>query len=410
MTFDFRYPQITGSTEREQLAQMRSYMIQLVDQLRWALNNTESPQGSYVIVREKNNSGSTGAMSLDVMDDDSVQAHFNEIKPLIIKSAEIVEAYYAEISRRLEGLYVAQSDFGTFVEQTSQDIEATSTSTTQQFQNIQVIISELGGNVGSLEGDLLNISEEFSYTQRDIADINSNIEAIDSNVAKLGGSLSDLDSEVSDVKAGVENVAQGVQDVEQKTQDIEGNMQTVAEDVETLDASISEVDKSVQSVDNNLWQLDNKLKDAKEGIDSSLKTLSGDIGKLDSGVKDLKENVDSELKDVKNAIKDITYTLVEVNASIKSGLLDYDDNEIPIYGLEIGQRNIINGVEVFNKFARFTSDRLSFYDQNGIEVAYISDRKLYISNVEITVSLKIGGLVSTVMQNGDVVEKWVGRS
>lgn len=410
MTFDFRYPQITGSTEREQLAQMRSYMIQLVDQLRWALNSTESPQGSYVIVREKNNSGSTGAMSLDVMDDDSVQAHFNEIKPLIIKSAEIVEAYYAEISRRLEGLYVAQSDFGTFVEQTSQDIEATSTSTTQQFQNIQVIISELGGNVGSLEGDLLNISEEFSYTQRDIADINSNIEAIDSNVAKLGGSLSDLDSEVSDVKAGVENVAQGVQDVEQKTQDIEGNMQTVAEDVETLDASISEVDKSVQSVDNNLWQLDNKLKDAKEGIDSSLKTLSGDIGKLDSGVKDLKENVDSELKDVKNAIKDITYTLVEVNASIKSGLLDYDDNEIPIYGLEIGQRNIINGVEVFNKFARFTSDRLSFYDQNGIEVAYISDRKLYISNVEITVSLKIGGLVSTVMQNGDVVEKWVGRS
>ena len=410
MTFDFRYPQITGATEREQLAQMRSYMIQLVDQLRWALNNTESPQGSYVVVREKNNSGSTGAMSLDVMDDDSVQAHFNEIKPLIIKSAEIVNAYYEVINRRLEGLYVAQSDFGTFAEKTSQDIEATSTSTTQQFQNIQVIISELGGNVGSLEGDLLNISEEFSYTQRDIADINSNIEAIDSNVAKLGGSLSDLDSEVSDVKAGVENVAQGVQDVEQKTQDIEGNMQTVAEDVETLDASISEVDKSVQSVDNNLWQLDNKLKDAKEGIDSSLKTLSGDIGKLDSGVKDLKENVDSELKDVKNAIKDITYTLVEVNASIKSGLLDYDDNEIPIYGLEIGQRNIINGVEVFNKFARFTSDRLSFYDQNGIEVAYISDRKLYISNVEITVSLKIGGLVSTVMQNGDVVEKWVGRS
>ena len=324
-SFDFRYPTITGATEKEQLAHMKTYIHQLVDQLKWALNSADLSQGNYVVVQQKtinNGSNHASAMSLNVMDEESVQAHFNEIKPLIIKSDEIIEAYYSAINTRLESLYVAQSDFGAVAEKTSQDIEATSTSTTQQFEN----------------------------------------------------------------------------------------MQAIATDVETLDASISQVDKSVQSVDNNLWQLDNKLKDTKEGIDTSLKTLSGDIGKLDSGVKDLKENVDSELKDVKSAIKNITYTLVEVNTSIKSGLLYYDENEIPIYGLEIGQKNIINGVEVFNKFARFTADRLSFYDPNGIEVAYISDRKLYISNVEITISLKIGGLVSTVMQNGDVVEKWVGRS
>ena len=179
MTFDFRYPQITGATEREQLAQMRSYMIQLVDQLRWALNSTESPQGSYVVVREKNNSGSTGAMSADVMHDDSVQAHFNEIKPLIIKSAEIIEAYYEAINMRLESMYVAQSDFGAFAEKASQDIEATSTSTTQQFQNMQVVITDLGNKAGSLEKDLLDISEEFNYTQRDVVDIQSNIQTIE---------------------------------------------------------------------------------------------------------------------------------------------------------------------------------------------------------------------------------------
>ena len=69
----------------------------------------------------------------------------------------------------------------------------------------------------------------------------------------------------------------------------------------------------------------------------------------------------------------------------------------------------VDGEEVFNKYARFTSGRLSFYDKNDTEVAYISDYKLHISNVEITYSYKIGGLVDTVMLTGDVVEKWVGR-
>ena len=107
-------------------------------------------------------------------------------------------------------------------------------------------------------------------------------------------------------------------------------------------------------------------------------------------------------------IENLNFTLAEVNAQIRSGLLYYDDDAIPVYGLEIGQKNTIDGEEVFNKFARFTADRLSFYDQNDTEVAYVSDYKLYIRNVEITSSYKIGGFKDTVMANGDVVTRWVG--
>ena len=321
MTFDFRYPQLTGATEKEQLQQMKTYIHQLVDELKWALNSVGSPQNNVVVIQQKpgNANSGIGTIGMDELDDDSVQAHFNEIKPLIIKSADIVNAYYEAINKRLESLYVAQSDFGTFVQQATQDIEATADNVTQVFTNVQ----------------------------------------------------------------------------------------TIATDVEALDTSIADVDKSVQSVDDNLWQLDNKLKDAKDGIDTSIASLSDDLGKLDSGIKDLKDNVEGALEDVKSAIDSIVYTLIEVNASIKSGLLYYNENEIPVYGLEIGQRNIINGVEVFNKFARFTSDRLSFYDQNDIEVAYISDRKIYIGNAEITISLKMGRFLDSVMANGDIVEKWV---
>lgn len=52
MTFDFRYPQITGATEKERSAQMQSYLHQLVDQLKWALNSTETAQNNNVVVQK----------------------------------------------------------------------------------------------------------------------------------------------------------------------------------------------------------------------------------------------------------------------------------------------------------------------------------------------------------------------
>lgn len=120
------------------------------------------------------------------------------------------------------------------------------------------------------------------------------------------------------------------------------------------------------------------------------------------------EQLFTDLQQICTDIENINFTLAEVNAHIKSGLLYYDNNGIPVYGLEIGQKNFMDGEEVFNKFARFTADRLSFYDQNDTEVAYISDYKLYIRNVEITSTYKIGGFQDIVMANGDVVTKWLG--
>lgn len=121
------------------------------------------------------------------------------------------------------------------------------------------------------------------------------------------------------------------------------------------------------------------------------------------GIEQLYSNMQEILTDVAN----LEHTLIESNAYINSGLLYYDDQGVPVYGLEIGQRNEIDGEEVFNQFARFTAAKLSFYDSNGNEVAYISDKKLYITHVEITGSLQQGSFIDTVMENGDVVSKWI---
>ena len=104
-----------------------------------------------------------------------------------------------------------------------------------------------------------------------------------------------------------------------------------------------------------------------------------------------------------------------VNGHIYSGIIEYAMDGEAIVGIEIGQTTTRtdddgNSAETFTKFARFTADRLSFYDINGIEVAYISDYKLYITHVEITGSLKEGGYVDTIVEGGGIVTKWVGGS
>jgi hypothetical protein len=219
---------------------MKSFLYQFVEQLQFVLDN----------MGVANNATTTTPKSATPTPKDTAnpEATFSAIKSLIIKSADIVQAYYDEISTRLSGMYVAESDFGTFVETTEQEINQTSTDIEQIFANVQQIFTD---------------------------------------------------------------------------------------------------------------------------------------------------------------IEDITFTLAEVNAHIRSGLLFYDDDSVPVYGLEVGQKNTIDGEEVFNKYARFTSDRLSFYDHNDVEVAYISDYKLYITNAEVTGTLKLGAF--RIDTSKGFTLKYVGR-
>ena len=126
--------------------------------------------------------------------------------------------------------------------------------------------------------------------------------------------------------------------------------------------------------------------------------------------ENVKSSVDVVTKDVEKATRDIENldrTLENVQAHIRSGVLDYEGDS-PVYGIEVGQRTEIDGVETFNKYARFTSDKLSFFDSGGQEVAYIGDQRMHITHAEITDSQKLGGFVDTVLSDGSVITKWVG--
>lgn len=139
MSIDIRFPNITATTEAGKLQQMQSFMHQLVEQLNWALNSIDTTgSGNAVSVAKASTTAPTAQ-------DDPI-SNFNSIKGLIIKSADIVKAYYDEITTLVDknNLYAAYSDFGDFVEKTNNVLYADGKSLKQEVSNLQQIFDENG--------------------------------------------------------------------------------------------------------------------------------------------------------------------------------------------------------------------------------------------------------------------------
>lgn len=142
MQVDLRLPEITGANDHERLQQLQSYLHRTVEQLQWAFNQLDgNGWDGYVVVNGRalsSGSGSQGGSS-------TPKETFNSIKSLIIKSADIIEAYSEKIQAELDGQYVADSDFGKYQEDTNLKIEANSTGLEQLFTNVQEISGTVDG-------------------------------------------------------------------------------------------------------------------------------------------------------------------------------------------------------------------------------------------------------------------------
>lgn len=228
---EIRLPELAGGTEAEQLRRIQSYLYTLAEQLQVAFDGVNREQ--QVIVQRQ---------EAAAMQQEDKREGFTAIKSLILRSADITEHFSEEIEKRLQGKFVAQSQFGTYTEETEQRIAANSQELRQEFSNWQHLETQIAG-----------------------------------------------------------------------------------------------------------------FEDA----------------------------------------------LLEVSACIRTGLL-YESATGPVYGVEIGQEDRENGVLRFRKFARLTSEKLSFYDSNDVEVAYISDRRLHITDAAVT-SVTAKTINAETLQIGDYV-------
>lgn len=148
MSINIRLPNVTAPSTSGKLEQMQSYMYQLVEQLNWALNNIETvgPGMASPTVKVQNS---------EALSQKEAEDTFNSIKALIIKSADIVMAYEKTIMTHFEGKYFAESDFGTYIEETNRKIEENSKGTKETYSRIETIetdVHELNENVRTTNG------------------------------------------------------------------------------------------------------------------------------------------------------------------------------------------------------------------------------------------------------------------
>ena len=138
MSIDIRFPNITATTEAGKLQQFQSYMHQLVEQLNWALNTIETAGSG-------NTSPALKVQQSEALSPKEAEDTFNSIKALIIKSADIVKAYEKTIFTDFDGKYFADSDFGTYLEETSRAVLENSKGVEETYKRIETIDGRVEG-------------------------------------------------------------------------------------------------------------------------------------------------------------------------------------------------------------------------------------------------------------------------
>lgn len=138
MGVELRLPNINSETPEGQLSQIRSYLYQFAEELNWALNTLSTAEESKEVIQTT--SEATAAR------ESKAQDTFDDIKSLIIKSADIVNAYYEEIDSllSLSGKYATEADFGEggvsgYIKETQQKIRGTSEYIEQNFYSKETI-------------------------------------------------------------------------------------------------------------------------------------------------------------------------------------------------------------------------------------------------------------------------------
>lgn len=125
MQYNFPMPPTLLGSEAEQLVQLHRYLFRMNEQLNAAL------AAESVVVQDIATQQRQAIKASDL--DEGLAGQYNRAKALVIKTAEEVRHEMDRIVAELDEKYVARSEWGTYRESVSQEIEATAKSVVQSF-------------------------------------------------------------------------------------------------------------------------------------------------------------------------------------------------------------------------------------------------------------------------------------
>ena len=102
MSVNIRYPNITGFSEKEQIAQIKSYLHQLVEQLNYVFPNLAS---------------GAAATSTDTYEVQGVEVSYYDLKSLVMLELQKVEDLFDSLSKEIENKYISIDELDNIADQ-----------------------------------------------------------------------------------------------------------------------------------------------------------------------------------------------------------------------------------------------------------------------------------------------------
>lgn len=166
-----------------------------------------------------------------------------------------------------------------------------------------------------------------------------------------------------------------------------------------IDVVEKEVEENKTSIDKNLKETQIYINKVIENSEENIRTMLKEYSKV-SDTEELNNKISLELNHTAEKI-DMVFNNLSERITTENGEIIREINEISKY-IRFVNGDIVLG-EVGNELTtKISNGRISFLYNDTLEVAYITDRKLYITEAEILTQIVIGNFAFIPRRNGNL--------
>lgn len=182
----------------------------------------------------------------------------------------------------------------------------------------------------------------------------------------------------------------------------EHKINLLAEKTDEANTKMAELQINIDKVTQSVAEVTTAL---NEDIDLLSADMQSKLTNLGQALTDYQATVSTQFEQTATDYKFLFNTVVE-NINTNSAENNEKFAEITKY-IRFEDGNIVLGKSDNQLILKIQNDRIS-YQQNGSEVAYFSNNKLYVTKIEVIESLQLGSIIFVVEQNGSVSIEKVG--
>lgn len=335
---------------------------------------------------------------------ESIKSEFNQTANRIEQKVAASDGRITTLSTTIDG-----------VDTEIKNAKGDSASLKARIDGISVVANNADGKITKLETNVDGISGEINDAKGKSTTLKARLDGVDSIVKDSNNKYSSLKQTVDGFKQTVSEEYETKNDATKKETEIKQNIEGFKSTVSSKYATKEEINSlqigdRFDSIETSIEQTNNQI---------SLKASTETVTDIDNRANQLDKALSDALITINknsDAIASLTARDFKVEFTTLTNQLTQLNGDLTSYKKEVGNwmrfdadGNLVLGAtreEGQDAYElKLTKSRISFM-LNDVEVAYISNNELYITNSTVVQNLKIGRFVWEVRGNGNLGLVW----